>query len=364
MLVKKIFFILFQEEINGVLNSQVFDTITFLSSKGNSCKVIFFVNPRYYFKIRDFLKKKNIEFVLVPSIKSNVRLAQILIKSIFRPNSSDILIGRGVYAANIILVFKNCKTVYDGRGAYYKELEEYNSITDLDRAIKFEKQAVELSKYRIAVSNKLIEYWTENHWSFNPSRVFTIPTLINTKRLTTDIRVVEDEKIRICFIGSNGKWQGENLLINFIKCHLEKRKDLIFNLFMKESSELSVLKNTFPNNINISFVPYQEVKNNIEENDYALLLRENSITNEVSAPTKFAEYLAAGLKVIISEKIGDFSEMVSKNNLGFTYRSGFLKNLKKVTKNEKLEQIEFCHENFTRESKVNTEKYLQLLKQK
>jgi len=41
-----------------------------------------------------------------------------------------------------------------------------------------------------------------------------------------------------------------------------------------------------------------------------------TVTNQVASPTKFAEYLAAGMPVIISERIGDFSGMVRHHQLG------------------------------------------------
>jgi hypothetical protein len=50
--------------------------------------------------------------------------------------------------------------------------------------------------------------------------------------------------------------------------------------------------------------------------DYGLIIREHSITNEVASPTKFAEYLSAGLKVLISESIGDFSTFVKSKRCG------------------------------------------------
>ena len=51
--------------------------------------------------------------------------------------------------------------------------------------------------------------------------------------------------------------------------------------------------------------------------DYGLLIRENTVTNQVASPVKFAEYLACGLPVIISRNLGDYSEFVTKNNCGY-----------------------------------------------
>jgi hypothetical protein len=50
--------------------------------------------------------------------------------------------------------------------------------------------------------------------------------------------------------------------------------------------------------------------------DAAFLLREASVVNRVAAPVKFAEYLHAGLPVILTEGIGDASRWVSEHGLG------------------------------------------------
>ena len=46
------------------------------------------------------------------------------------------------------------------------------------------------------------------------------------------------------------------------------------------------------------------------------MYRDQSTTNRVAAPTKFAEYLSAGLKVLISKDLGDYSSFVLKHNCG------------------------------------------------
>ena len=68
--------------------------------------------------------------------------------------------------------------------------------------------------------------------------------------------------------------------------------------------------------------------------DYGLIIRDESITNQVSSPVKFAEYLYAGLKIIISSNIGDYSKFVLDNDCGFLDNQCKM-NLKKVTNRQK-----------------------------
>ncbi len=52
--------------------------------------------------------------------------------------------------------------------------------------------------------------------------------------------------------------------------------------------------------------------------DVGLLLREDSLTNRVASPVKFAEYLRCGLPVILTPYVGDFSNIAEHEQLGAT----------------------------------------------
>ena len=50
--------------------------------------------------------------------------------------------------------------------------------------------------------------------------------------------------------------------------------------------------------------------------DYGILIREQSDKSKVESPNKYVEYLYVGLKVIITEKLGDYSDFVEKIVVG------------------------------------------------
>lgn len=52
--------------------------------------------------------------------------------------------------------------------------------------------------------------------------------------------------------------------------------------------------------------------------DVGLLLREDSLTNRVASPVKFAEYLRCGLPVVLTPYVGDFSELGATEGVGQT----------------------------------------------
>jgi glycosyltransferase involved in cell wall biosynthesis len=59
-----------------------------------------------------------------------------------------------------------------------------------------------------------------------------------------------------------------------------------------------------------------EVPEHLVASDVGLLLRDKSPVNRVAAPVKFAEYLASGTPVMITEGIGDYSAAVREHGLG------------------------------------------------
>ena len=66
-------------------------------------------------------------------------------------------------------------------------------------------------------------------------------------------------------------------------------------------------------------VNHENVPLELSKADIAIMIRKDDPVNAVSSPTKFGEYLAAGLPVIMTDSIGDYSKLVEKNDLGLCF---------------------------------------------
>ena len=96
--------------------------------------------------------------------------------------------------------------------------------------------------------------------------------------------------------------------------------------------------------------------------DYGILLREQSVTNLVASPTKFAEYLALGLPVLISENLGDYSEFVQHHNCGSIVKEALQKiQLNKQTPADKQKLVELSRKYFYKNSAQNHLSYTAML---
>lgn len=69
-------------------------------------------------------------------------------------------------------------------------------------------------------------------------------------------------------------------------------------------------------------VEHAQVPGYIMCGDIALLVRDVDAVNAVASPTKFAEYLACGVPVLVSPGIGDTQAVVERHGCGLVYRAG------------------------------------------
>jgi glycosyltransferase involved in cell wall biosynthesis len=71
-----------------------------------------------------------------------------------------------------------------------------------------------------------------------------------------------------------------------------------------------------PADATVRSAPHDEVPGLLAAADVALLLRRPDPVNAVASPTKLAEYLACGLPVVVSDGIGDASDLVRETGAG------------------------------------------------
>lgn len=63
-------------------------------------------------------------------------------------------------------------------------------------------------------------------------------------------------------------------------------------------------------------VPHAEVPAHLAAADLGLLIRDDSLVNQVASPVKFAEYLSCGVPVVLTGSVGDYSELVRDRGVG------------------------------------------------
>ncbi len=371
-------FLTYGEYASGIYSGQIVDVCNYLSKKSNSeFKIIALVSPKGYFKHRkEFLKLSKAIYTvpMYPKMKAfQVNIFMLLF--VLLAGFPKTIIARNAIPTKLSLLLKKIgftkRVILDGRAAESEQFKEYNMTGDAEFwkwFLKKEKEAVNNSDFRISVSNKLVTYWQTN-FSYIQNNHIVIPCTLNsnhelvsnTPNIKTKLGYTNSDIILV-FSGSASGWHSFNLMIAFFNQQLSSNNNVKLLLLTKENNDLIALKNNYPGRVEIIWANINMVNNYLEIADYGILLREQTITNKVASPVKFAEYLNAGLNIIITENLGDYSDFVLVNKCGVIYKNTTL-SLTKVLEEQKTKNKKLAQENFFKTAPVISNAYQTLIHQ-
>jgi hypothetical protein len=158
-----------------------------------------------------------------------------------------------------------------------------------------------------------------------------------------------DHETVLAYSGSAAGWQSLQGSAAFISALMEKNAGL--RLLVLTPGELPAVLEPFRARIICKWVNAPQVRELLLACDYGLLLRERSVTNKVSSPVKFAEYLSCGLKVLMTNAIEDSSAFVNAHNAGSILDlSGPVPLLEKPPQEEKERMSELAAKYFRKRS--------------
>ena len=323
---------------SGVYKSQVIDVLKQINlDQKEPTRLISFISIRGFKqnknKIRQWYKHSTV-IPMIPGIKQWY-LNKYILKLRFPFARAETCISRNVMAFAIAQShFKS--VIYDGRGAIGEELKEYPDMIPIpsivNAIINWERKAVLEADYRIAVSNELVSYW-QNQFNYTQNNHLVIPCTVNhttntqiSKSEILDALGWSDSDTILIYSGGVAGWQSFNILVNTIPKWIEGQGLKVLFL-TKLIPEIETLIEHFPNHIKQLWLEPELVSDYLSIGDYGILVREKNITNKVASPVKFAEYLQAGLNVIISEDIGDFSDFVKQHQCGLIFEEIIDQNL-------------------------------------
>jgi hypothetical protein len=365
------------DKCSGIFSGQVVDVCNLLSEKTDeNVKLISFISVRDFWKEKRKINKayrNSIVLPMFPNLK-NWRYNIILLIMVTIYKRYDTIICRNSIPANLGLILKKKKivkkVVLDGRGAEYEQYVEYNMLSDEileDKLKQVESYVVNNVDYRIAVSEKLVDYW-RNTFEYSKSDHIVIPCTLNRNheniglnKFTRNDFGFEDSDIILVYSGSVSGWQSFDKMFKFIRFQMNQNKYLKLLLLTKEVDEVKRFMKEYSNRIVCKWCSEEEVIQMLELGDYGLIIRENTITNEVASPVKFAEYLYAGLRIVMSEKIGDYNLFLKENHCGVV-DIDIDKGLYRLFNQEKAVNRKIAFENFSKNDKIIKSKYELLLK--
>jgi len=132
--------------------------------------------------------------------------------------------------------------------------------------------------------------------------------------------VVFKDRFVVSYFGSIGTYYNFLAVLDFYKA-LSARFKNAHLLVMSNTSPSFVRKIIERSGISseryhLDSVPYEDVPRWLRASDVSLIFYNRRYSREGCSPTKFAEYLACGLPVVINSGIGDVDRIVKRHKLG------------------------------------------------
>jgi hypothetical protein len=362
-----IYFITFNDQPSGIYQSQVIGVISLLQKmSGQDIKLIAFFPRQSYRKNREYLREQGVSFVAIPMFLGITRWKwyRLILLLYMRKNASAIC--RGPVAACLAKgLFR--KVVYDGRAAVKAEVEEYdvtsgNNALGSDLSICEQRSVIE-SDFRIAVSEKLVDYWRKE-FIYKTDDHVVIPSTLTYSAFDEDGFTDEFSKdpsvVRVVYSGSTSGWQSFDLVVQLLEDLMARQSNVEVIFLTTENAAIDRLIELYPQRCCRRFVSHDDVHKVLGAGDYGILLRDDKVTNQVASPVKFAEYLHAGLSVLLSPKLGDFSSFVKEQNCGLVVQDS-IPYLDKPSADRKKINHELSLQYFSKESDWVQGRYAKLV---
>lgn len=280
-----------------------------------------------------------VELICVPllpkkvpqSFAVNSRYAASRIRSCARSSDTTVVHAQSHFAAGAAALalrkLSSVQLVFDLHGVDVEErLDDGRLISNSSEFRSrrhYERLAIDRANWVLPVSGALA-----TQLQVPKEKIRVVPCISSLPSLrcrATDLRAQARSKLSIAddpvvlYLGGASAWQQPEYLVScFAELH-KRRPDVIFLIVTGEVETFQSLfaKNAVPlENVRIVSVPHYQVPEIAAAADVGMLLRENTIVNRVASPTKFAEYLAMGVPVLLTDTLEDFAKITSQRNLG------------------------------------------------
>ncbi len=184
------------------------------------------------------------------------------------------------------------------------------------------------------VSHRFKEYFASKY-DLKGRKFLVMPSVYDDEKFYYDEKLrnkyrkklyCSDNDNLITYCGSLKNWQQPALMFKMFKqlSNFKENKFLVLTFDVEAAKRLSE-ENAIPEEmISIFPAPPEKVNACLNASDVCVLFRKDDIVNNVASPTKFAEYLVTKNRILISEGVGDFSDMVKNSNYGICLKESDL----------------------------------------
>jgi len=261
-------------------------------------------------------------------------IALVKLFKYLRTNKTDLIHAHGVdcgFLAILLKLFFNFKVIVDIHGAPSAEfLYWWGKKKRLQYGLTRFKESIccRYADELFVVSYALKDYISKQ---YSAGATMTVINCAVDTAIFRKLNVVPGEQRKLLglpekglifiYSGSSQKWQMLPETVKLFKTARSRSRDAFFVACL--NSGKTDLEKIFESNgidrdcyLIVEKLSKQELVRYLNASDIGIIIRDSSIVNLVAFPTKFLEYLAAGLPVIVTDGLGDPSRIVIENGLG------------------------------------------------
>jgi glycosyltransferase involved in cell wall biosynthesis len=266
------------------------------------------------------------------------------LKGRFHKDEHVVLHCRGAKMTSVALHavegFPNARIIYDARGDEVAETYDTFGLDgqsdphptpsqrkSIETIREYERRAVTLAHGVTAVSQSLLNTLQSRHGVDLPGRSLVIPCCPDIEAFTPWLPKRDEarralglsNKFIVCYLGSLAWYQMPELSLRVFRLIRQLRDDAHFLAITTQPERMAQIvreNGISETDFTIRSFPPSEVPRWLVAADLGLLLRKQDAVNRAASPVKFGEYLAAGVPVVISQRVGDASDLVQQFKLG------------------------------------------------
>ncbi|MBS3965509.1 MAG: glycosyltransferase [Methylomonas sp.] len=122
---------------------------------------------------------------------------------------------------------------------------------------------------------------------------------------------IDDAIALFVYAGSTSKWQNIDYMLQVFAAYIQTFDPSAQMLMLTQASPEQIIAQASSlgvpsSHLRVMKTAHHEVSGYLNAADIAFLIRDNSVVNQVSSPTKLGEYLACGLPVVTGEVVRDW----------------------------------------------------------
>lgn len=336
-----------------VVDSQVLVPAELLGRDGVTVRIVLFESPGEWLRPwriaakRRKVAARGLDAIFLPRVPRNLfglnsRLLSLRLGSALRRSARPVIHARGFQGAAIALSLKpsvpSLRVVCDARGI---EAEEYiydarkrtgrppgaaqrwwkRRLEDLERtAVRSSDVVLTVSRAMKPFLEERAGVSLEGRWSHVPCAVLTRHFSEGRTRRDEIRRALKIEsRTVLVYSGTLSAWQIPALLPEVFQAF--RRVDPAC-FFLGLTPDVAALQSLFSRrgfgreDVHVCSVPHPDVPGYLAAGDIGLLLREEHLLNRYACPTKFAEYLAAGLYVLATPAVQEVADVLGEEEAG------------------------------------------------